>query len=188
MEARSAAEPLTRSGLPVWLLGVVPLLLIVALVGLFAALGAPGLGDRNGVPVEALAVERTVLRPGVIELTVRNDGPDAVTIAQAQVNDAFVAFSGAAGPIERLRSATVRLQQPWLEGESYEVVLLTSTGGTDRPLDRRCRRDAGGRPQLLRSDGAARALRRRDPGGARNAVASVGAPHPSRRGCARSWR
>ena len=39
-------------------------------------LGGPGLGERNGPPVEELAVERTVLRPGEIELTVRNDGPD----------------------------------------------------------------------------------------------------------------
>jgi zinc transporter, ZIP family len=71
-----------------------------------------------------------VLQPGTIELTVRNDGPDAVSIAQAQVNDAFVQFSGADEPIGRLETATVRLQQPWVEGEAYEVALLTSSGGT----------------------------------------------------------
>ena len=60
----------------------------------FAALGGPGLDERRGPPAEELAVEKTVLEPGVIELTVRNDGPDAVTIAQAQVNDAFVAVRG----------------------------------------------------------------------------------------------
>ena len=130
MEARTATERLGRGGTPAWVLGVVPLLLIAAAIGLFAALGGPGLGDRNGVPVEELAVERTVLRPGVIELTVRNDGPDAVSIAQAMVNDAFVAFTGPSEPIERLRSAKVTVRQPWIEGEAYEVVLLTSTGGT----------------------------------------------------------
>jgi ZIP family zinc transporter len=61
---------------------------------------------------------------------VRNDGPDAVSIAQAQVNDAFVQFSGAEQPIGRLESATVRLRQDWVEGEAYEVALLTSSGGT----------------------------------------------------------
>ena len=71
-----------------------------------------------------------MLEPGTIELTVRNDGPDAVSIAQAQVNDAFVQFSGAEQPIGRLDTATVRLQQPWVEGEAYEVALLTSSGGT----------------------------------------------------------
>ena len=45
-----------------------------------------------------------MLRPGTIELTVRNDGPDAVTVAQAQVNDAFVQFSGAEQPIGRLET------------------------------------------------------------------------------------
>jgi len=115
---------------PLWLLGFVPLLLIAGFVGLFAALGGPGLDDRRGPPAEELAVERTVLEPGVIELTVRNDGPDAVTVAQAVVNDAFVQFSGAEEPIGRLGTATVRLQQPWVEGEAYEVALLTSTGAT----------------------------------------------------------
>jgi len=134
MEARTATErelqPDRTGGLPAWLLGLVPLLLIIAAVGAFAALGGPGLGERRGPPAEELAVEKTVLRPGTIEVTVRNDGPDAVAVAQAQVNDAFVQFSGAEQPIGRLESAKVTLQQPWLEGEAYEVALITSTGGT----------------------------------------------------------
>ena len=130
MQGRAAASRDAFAGVPRWLLGLVPLALVAAAVAAFALTGGPGLGERAGPPVEALAVERTVLKPGVIELTVRNDGPDAVTIAQAQVNDAFVAFSGAEGPIGRLGTATVRLRQPWIEGESYDVALVTSTGGT----------------------------------------------------------
>jgi ZIP family zinc transporter len=113
-----------------WALGLVPLALIALAIGLFAALGAPGLGERRGPPAEELAVERTVLEPGVIELTVRNDGPDPVSIAQVQVNDAFVSFDGAEGPIGRLQSETLKVRQPWVEGEAYEVALVTSTGGT----------------------------------------------------------
>jgi hypothetical protein len=116
--------------MPAWVLGLVPLLLVVAGVGLFAALDAPGIGERRGPPAEELAVERTVLTPGVIELTVRNDGPDAVSVAQVQVNDAFVQFSGAEDPIGRLETAKVSVQQPWVEGEAYEVALVTSSGGT----------------------------------------------------------
>jgi ZIP family zinc transporter len=119
-----------RSRVPAWVLGLVPLLLILAAIGAFAALDGPGLGERRGVPAEELAVEKTVLEPGVIELTVRNDGPDAVRIAQVQVNDAYAQFTGAEEPVGRLRTATVRVQQPWVEGEAYEVVLLTATGGT----------------------------------------------------------
>jgi len=61
---------------------------------------------------------------------VRNDGPDPVTVAQAIVNDAFVQFTGPREPIGRLQSATVRVQEPWVEGQAYEVALLTSTGAT----------------------------------------------------------
>jgi len=125
----TALEQRVRSA-PLWVLGIVPLLLIGLAIGLFAALGAPGLGDRRGPPAEELAIERTVLEPGVIELTVRNDGPDDVTVAQAVVNDAFAQFTGADDPIGRLGTAKVRIQQPWVEGEAYEVALLTSTGAT----------------------------------------------------------
>jgi zinc transporter ZupT len=71
-----------------------------------------------------------VLEPGRIELTVRNDGPDAVSIAQVIVNDAFVSFEGAGEPIGRLASETLVIAQPWIEGEAYEVALLTSSGAT----------------------------------------------------------
>jgi zinc transporter, ZIP family len=118
------------AALRTWSAGLIPLALIAVAIGLFAVLGAPGLGERRGPPAEELAVERTVLEPGVIELTVRNDGPDPVTVAQVQVNDAFAAFEGADGPIGRLASETVRIQQPWVEGEAYEVALVTSTGAT----------------------------------------------------------
>ena len=135
MEARTATEhdlenDRRAGAIPAWVLGVVPLVLILAAVGLFAALGGPGLGERRGPPAEALAIEQTVLEPGTIALTVRNDGPDAVSIAQAVVNDAFVQFSGADQPVGRLDTATVTLEQPWVEGEAYEVSLLTSSGGT----------------------------------------------------------
>jgi len=131
MEGRAATvEELRSSRFPAWLLGLLPLVLIMLAIGAFAVLDGPGIGERRGPPAEELAVERTKLTPGVIELTVRNDGPDAVRIAQAVVNDAFAQFSGADGAIGRLETATVRIEQPWIEGEAYEVALITSSGGT----------------------------------------------------------
>ena len=158
-----------------WLLGLVPLLLVVGGIALFMALDAPGLGERRGPPAEELAVERTVLSPGAIELTVRNDGADAVSVAQVVVNDAFAQFSGADEPIGRLETATVRVTQPWVEGEAYEVALVTSTGGTivhEIPV---AVETPSADARLLRADGAAGALRRRDPGRARDALAAVDA-------------
>jgi zinc transporter ZupT len=116
--------------IPGWLLGLIPLLLIALAIGSFLALDGPGLGERRGPPVEKLSVEHTKLTPGTIELTVRNDGPDAVTIAQVIVNDAFATFTGAEQPIGHLRSATIKVEQPWIEGEAYDVSLLTSAGTT----------------------------------------------------------
>jgi zinc transporter, ZIP family len=131
MEAHADAPRLSRRRtLPAWLLGLVPLLLAVGVLGAFAALGGPGLGDRPGPPVEELAVERTVLEPGSISLTVRNDGPDQVTLSQAFVNDAFVDFEVADREIDRLRAEKVHIPYPWIEGEAYEVGLLTATGTT----------------------------------------------------------
>ena len=120
----------TAVRVPAWVLGVVPLALIAIAISAFALLDGPGLGERNGVPVEEIAIERTVLEPGSIELTVRNDGPDPVQIAQAQVNDAFVPFTGADGEIGRLEAETVRITYPWTEGEAYDIALVTATGGT----------------------------------------------------------
>ena len=123
----AATEARSRSP---WLLGLLPLTLIALAIGLFAALDGPGLGERRGPPAEELAVERTVLEPGRIELTVRNDGPDAVRVAQVSVNDAFVPFRGAESEIGRLATERIVVDHPWNEGEAYEVVLLTSSGGT----------------------------------------------------------
>ncbi len=114
---------------PGWLLWAGPLLLIVAAIGAFAIAGGPGLGERTGPPVEDLQVERTTLRPGEIELAVRNAGPDALQVAQVTVNDAFVDFSGD-GELGRLEGETLKLDYPWQEGSPYEVSMLLSSGTT----------------------------------------------------------
>ncbi|HKH22650.1 MAG TPA: ZIP family metal transporter, partial [Solirubrobacterales bacterium] len=135
MEARTESAT-TVGRAPAWLLGLGPLLLIAAAIAAFALLGAPGLGDRNGVPVEDLVVDRTALRPGEIELTIRNDGPDPVRIAQVSVNDAYVNFDATHEEVGRLGSTQVTVPYGWVEGQSYEVSLLTSTGGViDHVID-----------------------------------------------------
>lgn len=111
-----------------WLLGLTSAaLLIVALAGL-ALLGGRSLPERTGPPVEEIAVEHTVLEPGSIELTLRNTGPDPVSIAQIFVNDAYVDFTGPTEPIGRLASTELRLDYPWQDGQPYKVSMLTSTG------------------------------------------------------------
>jgi ZIP family zinc transporter len=130
MEAAGRTER-AAGGIPVWALVAGPLLLIAAAIALFAALGGPGLDERRGPPVEELAVERTVLRPGEIELSVRNTGPDPVQVSQVAVNDAYVAFTADPdGEVERLGEETLKLEYPWQEGAAYTISMLTSTGAT----------------------------------------------------------
>ena len=130
MEARG--ETIERSGplrgVPTWGLVAGAVALIAAVLIALAVAGGDSLPDRPGPPVEELAVERTELIPGRIDVTVRNTGPDAVQIAQVFVNDAYVDFQGADGPIGRLGSASVSLDYPWQEGQPYLISMVTSTG------------------------------------------------------------
>ena len=129
MEAQAAARALRRSARSGWVAGLLPLALLGAAIALFVALDAPGL-ERRGVPVEELSVERTVLRPGEIELHLRNAGADPVEVEQVIVNDRFAAFRQSDDSVEHLESSTVAIEQPWIEGENYEIALVTSTGAT----------------------------------------------------------
>ena len=128
--AAEAGSPPQASTARLWLLGLVPLALMAAIVVAFAVLGAPGLGDRRGPPAEDLVVDKIVLHPGLIEVTVRNDGPDAVAVEQVIVNDGFANFTSKYDSVSRLAADTLKIEYPWIEGEAYEVALLTSTGGT----------------------------------------------------------
>ena len=187
--ARRRPPSRARGRLPAWLLGLVPLLLIVAAVGAFAALGGPGLGERRGPPVEELAVERTVLEPGRDRADRAQRRPrrglDRAGACQRRVRAVHAAPRSRSAAWRR---ATVRIAQPWVEGEAYEVALLTSTGGRSRTRSPSPSRRPPTDARLLRADGAARALRRRDPGRARDALAAVDPADPAGAGCAASWR
>lgn len=144
MEAQSAPAP-RGARLPGWVAGLLPLALLGVAIAVFVAFDAPGLGDRPGVPVEELAVERTVLRPGEIELNVRNDGPDPVAVRQVIVNDGFAQFTQSNPDLGRLGGSTIRVQYPWLEGEAYALKLLTATGATvDHPIEAAAQSPEGG--------------------------------------------
>jgi len=85
----------------------------------------------NQPPVEKLAVQQTQLTDEGIVLRVVNGGPEPVTIAQVQVDEAYWSFEVVPNrTLDRLERATVRIPYHWVHGEPHEVRLVTSTGAT----------------------------------------------------------
>lgn len=115
--------------LPNWVAALGPLFLIGVLVFLFVRLDPIG-SLRAIPPVEAIAVERTVLDEGRITMKVRNDGPDEVTIAQVLVDDAYWQHQIGDRTLGRLESTSIRIPYPWDEGLPLNIALVTSTGLT----------------------------------------------------------
>jgi zinc transporter ZupT len=62
---------------------------------------------------------------------VTNGGPDPVTVAQVNVNDALTGFEMESGnTIPPLGSTEITVPYMWVEGEAYGITLITSTGTT----------------------------------------------------------
>jgi ZIP family zinc transporter len=117
---------------PVWiLLGLLPLLGLGVLLA-FIVLNGAGVGRQDAPPVEDLSVQRVALpTESEFVLTVRNGGTQPVKLSQVVVNDAIWDFEAEPDrTIPRLGSATVTIPYSWVEGEAYEIVLITSTGTT----------------------------------------------------------
>jgi zinc transporter, ZIP family len=111
-----------------WVLVIAAVLTLGAALLVVDVLSGQTLPQRSGPPIETLAVERAVLSPGTIELTVRNTGPDPVQVGQVAVNDSYVGFTGGEEPIGRLGAGTLWLDVPWQDGQPYLISILTSTG------------------------------------------------------------
>ena len=115
----------------VWILAVIPLALLAVLLFALMRTGPLGLVQPEGAPpVERLIVERAVLTPDGIRLSVLNDGPDPVTIAQVTVDDAYWAFTAEGNRTELGHLGRTRLDipYPWVQGEAHFVRVITSTG------------------------------------------------------------
>lgn len=105
---------------------ILPLIVLAGVIILFLQTGG-GLQFSEPAPVEALTIERTILKRGSIDILLRNGGPEEVTIAQAVINDAVWPITLSPGPtIPRLGEATVHLDYHWVEGEAYAITLFTT--------------------------------------------------------------
>ncbi|HEX5850528.1 MAG TPA: metal transporter [Rubrobacter sp.] len=117
---------------PAWvLLGLLPLLGLGLLLASIFIYGV-GVGRSDAPPVEDLTVGRVTLpTENEFVVHVQNGGPNPVTLEQVVVNDALWDFRVEPdGTIPRLGSAEVVIPYMWVEGEAYEIVLISETGTT----------------------------------------------------------
>ena len=124
----SAAPGLPRA----WRLwALVPLLLLVGAVAVFAASGSSllDLVGRAPPPADQFDIRRVEFKPDQIQIRVTNPQRDELTIATVTVDDAIVPYT-LDGPatLGRLRSSTVIVPFKWVEDDPYTVGVTSSSG------------------------------------------------------------
>jgi zinc transporter, ZIP family len=130
MESSSLAAK--RALLSRWRLwALVPVLLLVGAVSLFAATGGSliELVGRNPPPADEFDIRRVEFKPGEIRIRVTNPQREDLTIAAVTVDEAIVPYSiEGSATLERLRSATIVVPFDWVEGDPMSVGVTSSTG------------------------------------------------------------
>ena len=126
---RPSQTPATGS---VWVIALLPLALLAGLVSFIVWSGpAEAVRGDDYPPIEELTFQRVMLGDAGIIATVLNDGPDPVTIAQVQVDDAYWEFSADPGAeLGHLDRAVLTIPYPWVQGDTHVVRILTSSGVT----------------------------------------------------------
>jgi hypothetical protein len=105
---------------------LLPLLLLAGVIALFVFTSGAGLNIEPAAPIESVQFERTVLKPGIIELQLQNTSPQEITIAQININDSIVPFDVTPNSaVPRLGSATVTIPYPWVQANPYTIVLFS---------------------------------------------------------------
>ncbi len=116
-----------------WLMGLVPLALLALLVAGFLILDPTAPLAAGFPPVEELTLERVTLSRDPMGMTLHlvNGGPEAVTVAQVLVDEAYWDHEVRPGrTVPRLGRATVWIPYPWVEGEVHEITVVSATGLT----------------------------------------------------------
>jgi len=131
-----STEP-TRFTFRTLILLLLPIILLAGVIVLFLSTGG-GLDLESAAPVENLSIERYHLERDMIELHVRNTGPEEITIAQVVVNEAIMPFTIAPNTsIPRLGRAVIHIPYPWSYGEAYGINIFSANAvgfGVDIPV------------------------------------------------------
>lgn len=128
MNAEALTTKRQQTPRAVWLWGIVPVILLVVIMYLISSVGT-GIKDEAVAPIETLNVEKIVLTEEGFKLKVLNSGPEAVTIAQVIVNDAFWDAGYSPGPtVGRMGRIDIDIPYGWIAGDPYEIRLITTNG------------------------------------------------------------
>ncbi|MBA2475983.1 MAG: metal transporter [Actinobacteria bacterium] len=130
MEAAAAARE--RGGGARWRLwALLPIVLLVGAVSLFAATGSSltNLIGSSPPQADAFDIRRVEFSPGEIRIRVTNPQTADLTIASVTVDDAVLPFS-LDGPatLGRLRSSTITVPFDWVRDDPIAVGVTSSTG------------------------------------------------------------
>jgi zinc transporter ZupT len=127
----TTARPL---GLPRWVAALVPVLVLLAVVGLFV-FASPLAGVESGEPLPDVTVTHaTMPNDETVVLHVTNDGPASVTVSQVLVDEAYWEFrvegSGGDRTLQPRENAQVVIPYHWTPGWDLAVDLVLADGTT----------------------------------------------------------
>jgi ZIP family zinc transporter len=125
---RSSLQPRWFASAKIVTVGLVPLVVLAAMVAFIFGPGQQFLGA--GTPLPEISIERIEFQEGgKIIVFIRNTGPIDVTVAQADVNDRIQqAAIEPSKELPRLAEAKVIIPFPWNKGEAYEIGVTSSDG------------------------------------------------------------
>ena len=125
---RSSLQPRWFASAKIVAVGLVPLVVLAAMVAFIFGPGQQFLGA--GTPLPEISIERIEFQEGgKIIVFIRNTGPIDVTVAQADVNDRIQqAAIEPSKELPRLAEAKVIIPFPWNKGEAYEIGVTSSDG------------------------------------------------------------
>ncbi|RXZ81764.1 ZIP family metal transporter [Paenibacillaceae bacterium] len=124
MNHSTSPSQVKKGNLLVW--GVLPVLLLIAIIAAIMLFGT-GINEEAPVPIESMDVEKMVLTDEGVTLKVLNSGPEALTIAQVMVDDAYWNFNiDPAAEIPRMGRAVITIPYPWVEGDAHEIRMISA--------------------------------------------------------------
>jgi zinc transporter ZupT len=131
MESRSVAQERRQGGGRWRIWALVPILLLVGIVSVFATTGGSliDLVGSSPPPADELDIRRVTFKPGEIRIRVTNPQREAITIGSVAVDDAIVPYTvDGSATLGRLRSSTIVVPYDWVDGDPISVGVTSSTG------------------------------------------------------------